>query len=76
MSEALPINIRDRYVEDPAETPLEKERAKEGWIIIKDRATGRALIVCAITRAGALFVLRALNTADKTADRLAEDDAA
>ena len=71
-----PPRINDRYIEDPAETPLEKARAEQGWIIIKDRATGKALIVCAITRAGALFVVRALNAADRTELRLAEDDAA
>lgn len=70
-----PPRINDRYIEDPAETPLEKARAEQGWIIIKDRATGKALIVCAITRARALFV-RALNAADRTELRLAEDDAA
>ncbi len=72
----VPPNIDDRYIEDPAETPLEKARAEQGWIAIKDRATGKVLMVCANTRAGALFVLRALNAADRTELRLAEEDAA
>jgi hypothetical protein len=72
----VPPRINDRYIEDPVETPLEKARAEQGRMIIKDTATGKALIVCAITRAGALFVLRALNAADRSELRLAEEDAA
>lgn len=70
-----PPSISDRFFEDAAESPAEKDRAAQGWICIKDRATGRAMIAWANTRVGALWLLRAMNVADKTADRLSEDAA-
>lgn len=72
------VGIHDRFYEVPA--PLathERRRQDEGWAVIMDRATGHAMIFCANTRANALWVIRALNTADRTVDRLpTEDDAA
>ena len=71
-----PPSIHDRYIEDPAESPAEKERAEHGWMVIKDRATGRAYIVCMLTRANALYLLQLMNAADRTLDRLPVEDAA
>ncbi len=71
-----PPGIHDRFYEPdmPMNGP-EKERERDGWATFIDRATGRALVICANSRAGALWVLRALNAADKTEDRLSEDAA-
>ena len=70
------VNITDRFYEpDMPMSADEKRRETEGWAVINDRATGRALIICANTRQGALWVLRALNAADRTADRFPEDAA-
>lgn len=66
----MTLGIHDRFIEDFAETPAEKQRAKEGWICIKDRATGKVILACANDRPSALWVIRAMNAADKTEDRL------
>jgi len=70
------VDIHDRFYEpELAMNEAERQRENGGWAVFKDRATGKALVVCANDRAGALWVLRALNAADKTADRLSEDAA-
>lgn len=69
----MPPSIHDRFIEVAAVGAAERQREAEGWTVIKDRATGRAFVIGANDRAGALWVIRALNAADKTADRLSED---
>lgn len=63
-------NIHDRFYEVIASSPAEREREEGGWTVIKDRATGKAIVIGANDREGALWVIRALNAADKTEDRL------
>ena len=66
-----PMGIRDRFYEVAATaSAIDAQREVEGWMVIKDRATGRALIVMANTREAALWLLKAINLADKTADRM------
>lgn len=70
-----PPQIDDRYIEVAASSGPEKDREEQGWTIVKDRATGRALVICANHREGALWVIRALNAFDRTEDRMSEDAA-
>lgn len=63
-----PTDIAARFIEDPPSGKLEEERAHEGWMVIKDRATGRAMILNGNSREMALWILRALNAADQHAE--------
>ena len=57
--------IAARFTEDPPESAMEKQRAIEGWMVIKDRATGRAFIVGMNDRINALWLLKLMNAADE-----------
>lgn len=71
----VPPGIHDRFFEVPASSPAEREREDGGWTVIKDRTTGKAIVIGANDREGALWVIRALNAADRTEDRLSGDAA-
>ncbi len=71
-----PVAIHDRFIEVPASTPLEREREEQGWTCIRDRATGKIILIGANSRRGALWIIKALNAADRSEDRFVDEDAA
>lgn len=50
----------------------EEDRARNGWIVIMDRATAKAILAHADSRERALWLLRALNVAEQAVDRMPE----
>jgi len=72
-----PIGIHDRFYEVPAPLSAEERlREAEGWAVVMDRATGKALVICGNDRAGALWIIRALNHYDRTSEHLPGEHAA
>jgi hypothetical protein len=65
-------NLADRFYAVMAESPLERDWQSRGWLTIMDRATGICITVGADTHERALWVMRALNAADRGEDRLSE----
>lgn len=72
MSVASVVSIDDRFVEISPSNDRERERREEGWLFLRDRATGRVFTIWAPDLESALWCQRALNAADRTEDRLSE----
>lgn len=70
------VALADRFYELAPENARERERQQQGWIWLRDRATNGVFTIWAPDRDKALWCLRALNLADRTHDRLGEQQEA